>query len=415
MSNTVVMKFGGTSVGSADRINQVAKRVKKYVDETGDKVVVVVSAMSGETDRLISLSKLINSENKPPVREYSQLLASGEMVSSALTSMALQELGVPSSSLMAHQVSMKTKRSFGQDLIESIDSKRIKELLSESVVPVVCGFQGIDDKGDFTLLGRGGSDTTAVAIAASLDSCPCLILTDIDGVYSAVPSLCPKAKKLDKLSYEEMLELASSGAKVLQSRSVSLARTFKVPLWVCSSFEDSIGKEIIGTEIVEEYQGMEEAVVSGITCRTDEAKVTLRNINDEPGNAAAVLTALAEVGINVDMIVQSQGESGKAELSLTMPREDLSRAKEALAQLIQSRMKEVRLESEEKMAKLSIVGEGMRNHPGIAAKIFEVLGEAKVNIELITTSEIKVSMALEEEYAERAVKVLHEHFVENVS
>ncbi len=407
MGNTVVMKFGGTSVGSPERIKAVAERVTSHISKTGDRVVVVVSAMSGETDRLIGLCKTIAS-GEAPVREYSQLLASGEMVSSALTSMAIQDLGVKSRSLMAHQFSMKTKRTFGQDLIAGIDSTAIKALLEKDIVPVICGFQGIDDQGDFTLLGRGGSDTTAVAVAAALDSCPCLILTDIDGVYSALPKLCPRARKLNKVTYEEMLELASAGAKVLQSRSVSLARAFKVPLWVCSSFSDEEG-----TEILEEYPGMEEAVVSGITCRRDEAKLTVRNIPDQPGNAGVVLTALAEVGIVVDMIVQSQGESGRAELSITVPREDLQKADKALQALASSSLEGVRLETEPEMAKLSIVGEGMRNHPGIAAQIFQILGKEKINIELITTSEIKVSMALADQDAERAVKVLHTHFVEN--
>ena len=407
MAKTVVMKFGGTSVGSTERMEAVAKRVCKHVRDTGEKVVVVVSAMSGETDRLISLCKKVNS-GEFPQREYNQLLASGEMVSSALTAMAIQKEGVPSNSLMAHQVRISTKRSFGQDLIADIDTTKIEELLEKGIVPVVCGFQGVDESGDFTTLGRGGSDTTAVALAAALDNAICMILTDIDGVYSALPKICSKAKKLHKVSYEEMLEMASSGAKVLQSRSVSLARAFKVPLWVCSSFS-----EIEGTEIVEEYPGMEEAIVSGITCRTDEAKVTLRNIPDEPGHAASILKALADRSIVVDMIVQSQSAGGKAELSITIPREDSKKAEEAIQKLVQEDFPEGSFEIETNIAKLSVVGEGMRNHPGIAAQVFEVLGKEGINIELITTSEIKISVALDEKYAELAVRTLHEFFVEN--
>jgi len=383
MSESIVMKFGGTSVGSPERINAVAERVTEHIARTGDSVVVVVSAMSGETNRLIGLGEETLGESVSPrdSRELSQLLASGEMVSSALTSLAIQARGHKSNSLMAHQVEMKTKRSFGQDLIQDVNVDRIRELLSEGVVPVVCGFQGIDEKGDFTLLGRGGSDTTAVAIAAALDRSKCFILTDIDGVYSALPKLCPKAKKLDYLTYEEMLEMANSGAKVLQSRSVSLARTFKVPFFVCSSFNNSPG-----TEIVESYKGMEEAVVSGITCRTDEAKLTLREIPDEPGHAAAVLSALAETGIVVDMIVQSQGEEGKAELSLTIPREDTPTAQAAILKLIESDFPTARFDVDDKLG---------------------------INIELITTSEIKISVALAEQHAEKSVQALHKIFVED--
>lgn len=412
MSETIVMKFGGTSVGSPERINAVAERVTKHIELTGDSVVVVVSAMSGETNRLISLGEEILGPNfsKRNSREFNQLLASGEMVSSALTAMAIQSKGLKSNSLMAHQFEMKTNRSFGQDLIQGVNVERIKELLGEGVVPVVCGFQGIDDKGDFTLLGRGGSDTTAVAIAAALDRAKCYILTDIDGVYSALPKLCPKAKKLHKLTYEEMLEMANSGAKVLQSRSVSLAKTFKVPFFVCSSFNDSSG-----TEIVERYDGMEDAVVSGITCRTDEAKLTIRGIPDEPGHAAAVLSSMAEAGIVVDMIVQSQGEDGKAELSLTIPRDDSAEARSAIENLIKARFSSARFDLDNEIAKLSVVGEGMRNHPGIAAQVFEILGSLGVNIELITTSEIKISVALAEKNAEKAVQALHKVFVEEAT
>lgn len=406
MAETIVMKFGGTSVGSAERINAVAKRVSSHIRKTGDKVVVVVSAMSGETDRLIELCRKV-SGNSYPSREYHQLLASGEQASSALTAMAMEREGLKSVSLVAPQVRLRTDNIFGQNLIREIDAGYLKQLLDQGITPVVAGFQGIDDEGGYTTLGRGGSDTTAVALAAALDSCRCLILTDIDGVYTALPSVCKKAKKLDHLTYEEMLEMANSGAKVLQARSVSLAHKFKVPLVVCSSFSDAIG-----TEIVEEYENMEDSVVSGITCRTDESKITLRNLPDQPGIAAKVFKVLGDAEVVIDMIVQSQGAGGRAVISFTVPQSEGKTAYEALTRLIKEEITDASIELDDDIAKLSVVGEGMRTQAGVTSRMFGVLGREGINVEMITTSEIKISIAIKSKYSELAVRVLHEEFIE---
>lgn len=405
-SDLVVMKFGGTSVGSAERIGNVAKRVAKRLKSSSQKIVVVVSAMSGETDRLVELSRKI-SGSVTPGREYHQLLASGEQASAALTAMALEREGVKAVSLLAHQVPIKTEHVFGQNLIASIDNKRLLEILASGAVPVVAGFQGVDEAGDFTTLGRGGSDNTAVAIAAALGPCRCEILTDIDGVYTALPSVCKNARKLHRLNYEEMLELASSGAKVLQARSVALAHKHKVPLFVLSSFAD-----VEGTEIVEEYEGMEDAVVSGITCRSDCVKLTLRNFPDKPGVGAKIFKSLGDAEVVVDMIVQSQGQGGQSTVSLTVPQESGTVAYETLLKMVQNEMPGASVEMDKNVAKLSVVGEGMRTHAGVASKMFEVLGREGINVDMITTSEIKISVGINQKYAELAVRALHEEFVE---
>lgn len=410
-SQTVVMKFGGTSVGSVERIQNVADRVSKYVKETGNRVVLVVSAMSGETDRLINLAKSTAGDNYSK-REYHQLVASGEQVSSALTAMALQNLGTPARSLLAHQLGISTKNVFGQDLIDHIDSGRLRSMLDEGVVPVVAGFQGVSDDGDITTLGRGGSDATAVALAAALDGARCVIFTDVDGVYSAQPSICQNAQKLKAISYDEMLELASAGAKVLQARSVRLARRYKVPLVVASSFSESDFAELDGTEIIEEYAGMENTVVSGVTCSTNEARLTLRNIPDSPGVAAKIFECVGKAGVVVDMIVQVQGEGETTTLSFSVLREDLKNAINALRDMIEVQFPKATLEIDEEMSKVSVVGEGMKTHAGVAAQMFEVLGREGINIDMITTSEIKISVAVKRKYAELAVRALHEYFIE---
>lgn len=402
----VVMKFGGTSVGSAERMGNAAKRVVRRMKTTGDKVVVVVSAMSGETDRLIELYRKV-AGSVPPDREYHQLLAAGEQVSGALTAAAFEREGVPARSLTAFQVPIRTEEAYGQHLISQIDTRNIEEMLRQGIVPVIAGFQGVDHNNGYTTLGRGGSDTTAVAVAAALHSCRCEILTDIDGVYTALPTICKKARKLSRVTYEEMLELASSGAKVLQARSVSLAHKYRVPLVVLTSFS-----EVEGTEIVEGYKGMEDAVVSGITCRTDQVKLTLRNLPDKPGIAARVFRILAEAEVVVDMIVQSDGAAGRASISLTVPQESGQIAYDALMKLVGDELEQGALELDKSVAKLSVVGEGMRTHAGIAARTFEVLGREGINVEMITTSEIKISVAIDAKYAELAVRVLHEEFIE---
>jgi aspartate kinase len=407
MSSMLVMKFGGTSVGSSERIGEVAKRVVRHIKSSGDKVVVVVSAMSGETNRLIELARKVSGGDHKP-REYHQLVTAGEQVSVALTAMAIEREGMSAQSLLAHQIPIRTKTVYGQNLIVDIDVNKITSLLDRGIVPVIAGFQGVNDQGDFTTLGRGGSDTTAVAVAAALDSCRCIILTDVDGVYTALPSVCRKARKLKKLTYEEMLELASSGAKVLQARSVSLASKYRVPTLVCSSFSNAEG-----TEIVEEYEGMEDAVVSGITCRTDEAKLTLRNLPDAPGVAAKIFKVLGDAEVVVDMIVQSEGNAGRAVISFTCAQESAKTAYDVLLKLIQREMPEASIELDAGIAKLSVVGEGMRTHAGVAYKVFEVLGNEGINVDMITTSEIKISVAIEEKYSELAVRVLHDRFIEH--
>lgn len=405
MLNTVVMKFGGTSVGSIERIQAVAKRVYREVKEAEKQVVVVVSAMSGETDRLLSLGRQLGSDLKSQ-REFDQLVTSGEQASSALTAIALKELGIESRSFLAHQLPLKTKWQFGQNLIADIDPGKIKACLGEGIVPVVAGFQGVNDRGDITTLGRGGSDTTAVALAAVLGPCPCYILTDVDGVYTTSPKIVPEAKKLEHVSYEEMLELARAGAKVLQTRSVSLARKFKVPLYVCTSFSDEPG-----SEIVEEFPNMEDAVVSGVTTKSGESKVSLWNIPDRPGVAATFFRAIAEAHINVDMIVQSQGEDGLTRMSFTVPEEDAPEAEKALEPILKSEFPGAKISVESGISKVSVVGEGMRNHSGVAAEVFEVLSKTDINVELITTSEIRISVAVKSDQAEDAVRSLHDAFI----
>ncbi len=405
MNNLVVMKFGGTSVGSPERMSAVARRVAA-AKSAGQSVVVVVSAMSGETDRLIALGKTVAGEEISG-REYHALVASGEQVSAALVAMALERTGVRAASMLAPQLELRTEARGGHNLIQEMNVDRVRALLAEGITPVVAGFQGIDESGAYTTLGRGGSDTTAVALAAALDSCRCEILTDVDGVYTALPTICPKARKLKHLTYEEMLELSSGGAKVLQVRSVALAYKYRVPLFVLSSFN-----EVEGTEIVEAYQGMEDMLVSGITCRSDQAKLTVRNLEDKPGIAARVFRALGEAEVVVDMIVQSQGQAGKAAMSMTVPLESVAAAEKTLNDLVRSEMGGASVEVDRNVAKLSVVGEGMRTHAGVASKMFEVLGREGINVEMITTSEIKISVCIQGKYAELAQRVLHEAFIE---
>ena len=426
-SNIAVMKFGGTSVGSLERINLVVSRVLDFQIQTGKKVVVVVSAMSGETDRLIALAKEASGGSDVqlssiPAREYHQILVTGEQVSAALTAMAFVKRGARAQSLLAHQVGLVTREIYGQHLIDDIDVQRMLDLLSDGIIPVVAGFQGVDELGDYTTLGRGGSDTTAVALAAALNrvvagrldedglkfSLPkCYIFTDVDGVYTALPSVCPKARKLSYLTCEEMLELASGGAKVLQTRSVSLAYRYRVPLVVCSTFSSDPG-----TEIVEAYQGMEDAVVSGITFKVDEAKITLRDLPDRPGTAASVFQKVSEAGVVVDMIVQSEALAGQAEISFTVPESSAGTAYSVMEKLKEQDFSKMTVHLDKDIAKLSVVGEGMRNHAGVAARMFKILGAEGINIEMITTSEIKISVVIKRKYVELATRVLHEAFFE---
>jgi len=414
MSATAVMKFGGTSVGSTERIGAVANRVAEYVRATGERVVVVVSAMSGETDRLIELARKISPE-KSPGHEFDQLLASGEQVSSALTALALRREGIPAKALLAPNVGLRTRTINGQHFISEITGERVEQLLDEGIVPIVAGFQGIDEEGYLTTLGRGGSDTTAVALAARLKANYCYILTDVDGVYTSLPSICKRAKRLEKLTYEEMLEMASSGAKVLQARSMHLAYKWKVPVIVASSFSAEPLRADVGTTIVEEYQGMEDAVVSGISHTTDQARLAVQHMPDKPGALAKLLACIGEAGIVVDMIVMSGGLRGQADVGLTVPEADAERAQRVVTEYLSKEMPEAMVTLDPDIAKLSVVGEGMRTHVGVAAEMFDVLGREGINIEMITTSEIKVSVAIKQKYSELAVRTLHEHFVENRS
>ncbi|MBL7662145.1 aspartate kinase [bacterium] len=406
MSDLIVLKFGGTSVGSTERIGEVARRVAKHRRAGNPRIVVVVSAMSGETDKLVELARKVRKQQKID-REYHQLLATGEQVTTALTAMAIEREGLESISLLAPQVRILTTNVYGNELIDQIETTKLEALLDAGVIPVVAGFQGTDTAGNYTTLGRGGSDATAVALAAALKAKQCIIYTDIDGVYTAQPSLCKCARKLERLTYQEMLELAGSGAKVLQARSVRLAMKYRVPLLVASSFNHNQG-----TEIVEEYPGMEDAVVSGITCRNDQAKITLRNIADRPGSMSKLFSHIAQNGINVDMIVQNQGFGAKATVSFTVDDDQAVIAYEALLAVIKTEFPEASIELDRSIAKVSVVGEGMKAHAGVAAQIFEILGREGINIDLVTTSEIMTAVAIQQKYAELAVRSLHEYFIE---
>lgn len=395
----IVQKFGGTSVGSIERIQAVARRVAA-TRAAGHDVVVVASAMSGETNRLLALGGQL--AKAPDPRELDALVATGEQVSVALLAIALNAVGVPARSFLAHQVRLRTDSAFTKARIRGIDTDRLLETVREGRVAVVAGFQGVDDDGNTTTLGRGGSDTTAVAIAAALgQGVPCEIYTDVDGVYTADPNVCPNARKVARISYEEMLELASLGAKVLQIRSVELAMKYAVPVHVRTSFSDAEG-----TWVVNEEASLESVVVAGVTSDKNEAKITIRRVEDRPGRAAALFEALADARISVDMIIQSPSEDGSTDVTFTVPKGELEKAREIAAQASPSHELFVR----EDVVKVSIVGLGMRSHAGVAAKMFRILAAEGINIEAITTSEIKVSCLVAAKYHELAVRSLHDGF-----
>ena len=397
----IVQKYGGTSVGDADRIRNVAKRVLE-TQKAGHQVVVVVSAMSGETNRLVDLANKISRE--PDGREYDQLVSTGEQVTIALLALAVQDLGGKARSFLGHQVHLVTDNAYSKARIKSIDAGIIHAELKKGSVVVIAGFQGMDPEGNITTLGRGGSDTTAVAIAAALKADACEIYTDVDGVYTTDPRIVPEAKKLSKISYEEMLELSSLGAKVLQIRSVEMAAKYKVPLWVKSSFNKEEG-----TLVVQEDKEMEQVVVSGIAYDKGEAKIAVRRLADKPGVAARLFTPLSEANINVDMIIQNLSADGFTDMTFTVPRSDLKKA----LRIVEEKAKEIgseRVESDEKIAKISVVGVGMRSHSGVAARMFATLAHEKINIQMISTSEIKISVVMDEKEMERAVKALHKAF-----
>lgn len=402
----IVQKFGGTSVGTVERIEQVAEKVKKFRDG-GDDIVVVVSAMSGETNRLIDLAKQISEQPVP--RELDVMVSTGEQVTIALLAMALIKRGVPAVSYTGNQVRILTDSAHTKARILQIDAQRIQRDIKAGRVVVVAGFQGVDEKGNITTLGRGGSDTTGVALAAALGADECQIYTDVDGVYTTDPRIVPEARRLDRITFEEMLEMASLGSKVLQIRSVEFAGKYKVKLRVLSSFEDE-GHEGPGTLItVEEDVNMEQPIISGIAFNRDEAKLTVLGVPDRPGIAYQILGPIADANIDVDMIIQNVGHDGSTDFSFTVNRGEFARAMEIL-ESVRQHIGAREIKGDNKICKVSAVGVGMRSHPGVASKMFRTLAEEGINIQMISTSEIKVSVVLDEKYLELAVRVLHRAF-----
>ncbi|MFI5304219.1 MAG: aspartate kinase [Nitrospiria bacterium] len=397
----VIHKYGGTSVGSVDRIKNVAKRVAD-AKKTGDDIIVVVSAMSGETDRLLKLANQVSSS--PNEREIDMLLSTGERVTIALLAMALQEVGLKSKSFTGRQVGILTDSVHTKARIEKIAGDRLHEALKEGYTPVVAGFQGINERSDVTTLGRGGSDTTAVALAAALNADSCIIYTDVEGVYTTDPNICGSARKLDKVSYEEMLEFASLGAKVLQTRSVEFAMKYNVPVLVCSSFNNKNG-----TWVTREDRSMEHVVVSGIAFDKNQSKITMTGVPDRPGIASKIFGEIAGANIIVDMIIQNVSQDGSTDISFTVPRGDLKEAI-LIVNKIANEIGAGNLQTKEDIAKVSIVGVGMRSHSGVAAKMFDTLAKEGINIMMISTSEIKISCVIDSKYTELAVRSLHEAF-----
>lgn len=399
----IVQKYGGTSVGSPERIKNVAKRVAKYHAQ-GHQVVVVVSAMAGETNRLIALTKEI--QNEPDGREYDAVISTGEQVTIGLLAMALKSINVPAKSYTGSQVKILTDSTFSKARILSIEENNIRRDLNDNKVVIVAGFQGVDKEGNITTLGRGGSDTSAVALAAALKADECQIYTDADGVYTTDPRVVPEAKKLSAITFEEMLEMASQGSKVLQIRSVEFAGKYKVKLRVLSSFEE----EGEGTLItIEEDKKMEQAIISGIAFNRDEAKLTLTGVPDKPGIAFQILGAISDANVDVDMIIQNIGQDGSTDFSFTVNRADFVRALSILEKVkIQLGARDILHDN--KICKISAVGVGMRSHPGVATTLFKALADEGINVKMISTSEIKISVVIDEKYLELAVRVLHRAF-----
>ena len=400
MSNIIVQKFGGTSVGSEERIAAVAKIVKEA--SKNNPIVVVVSAMSGETNRLIKLAKSFG--DNPSKREFDALVSTGEKVSAALLAMALQQIDVPAKSYSASQISMKTTDSYSKARILDVDGKKIQETLDAGIVPIITGFQGITESGDVTTLGRGGSDTTAVAIAAQLGAERCDIYTDVDGIYTTDPRVVPEAKKIDVITMEEMLEMAGQGAKVIQIRAVEFANKYNVPVRVLSSFEPGDG-----TLISLEEKNMENGLVSGIAFQKDQVKFTLHGVSDTPGMAYGILGPLSDANIEVDVIVQNVSVNGKTDFTFTVSKEDESMAAEVINGL-KSSLEFDDLLIDSSIAKVSLVGVGMRSHAGIASTAFKALSETGINIQMISTSEIKITIVIDENETDTAVTSLHKAF-----
>ena len=396
----IVQKYGGTSVGSPERIEAVAERVQRWHAQ-GNDIVVVVSAMSGETNRLIGLAKAITPDPDP--RELDVMVSTGEQVTIGLLCMALEDAGVPARSYTGSQVRILTDSLHTKARILNIDDAPMRRDLDEGKVVVVAGFQGVDEHGNITTLGRGGSDTTGVALAAALKADECQIYTDVDGVYTTDPRIVPEARKLDTITFEEMLEMASLGSKVLQIRAVEFAGKYKVKLRVLSSFEDREGEGTLIT--VEEDKKMEQPVISGIAFSRDEAKLTVTGVPDKPGIAYQILGPIADANIDVDMIIQNVGHDGTTDFSFTVGRGDLAKALKVL-EGVRTHIGARAVESDSTMCKVSIVGVGMRSHPGVASQMFRTLAEEGINIQMISTSEIKISVAIEDKYLELAVRGL---------
>lgn len=397
----IVQKYGGTSVGSTDKIKAVAQRVIKKHRE-GNRVVVVLSAMSGETDRLTGLALAI--QRLPDLREMDTLLATGEQVTVALFAMAVKEAGVDAVSLLGDQVAIHTDAMHTKARIESIDASLINKYLDQGKIVTIAGFQGVTDRGDITTLGRGGSDTTAVALAAAMKADACEIFTDVEGVYTTDPNICSKARKIDRISYDEMLELASLGAKVLDIRSVGIAKRYNVPVHVRSTFSENIGTWVVGEDKI-----VESMLVSGITYSKNEARITIKKVPDHPGIAAKIFLPISDAGILVDMIIQNTHDGQLTDMTFTVFRRDYDRAMEILKKVA----KEINAEAvtgDKDIAKVSIVGVGMRNQPGIASTMFQILAKEGVNMMMVSTSEIKVSCIIAEKYTELAVRALHDAY-----
>jgi len=397
----VVQKYGGTSVGNLDKIANVAKKVIRTKEE-GNDVVVVLSAMSGETDRLIQLAQKAADEPEP--REYDSLISTGEQVTVTLLAIMLNGMGYPAKSFLGFQVRVLTDQAFKKARILSVDTEAIRAELKKGTIVVVAGFQGIDRENNITTLGRGGSDTSAVALAAALKADVCDIYTDVDGVYTTDPNICSNARRLDRITYDEMLEMARAGAKVLQPRSVELAKKYNVPVYVKSSFTDEGG-----TLVTREEKDMEKEVVAGVTYDRDQAKITVIHVPDRPGVAARLFTPLSEHNILVDMIIQNASIQGHTDLTFTVSRKDVREATRIISEVVQEVGAE-KLEVDDNVAKVSIIGVGMISHSGVAARMFETLAREGINIMMISTSEIKVSCVVEAKYTELAVTVLHDAF-----
>jgi len=397
----IVQKYGGTSVADLDRIRKVAKRISRAYDR-GDNLVVIISAMAGVTDGLIDMAKEIT--GSPEKRELDVLLATGEQTTAALLAMTLKAMDYPAKSLLGYQAEVLTDCAFGDARIIGIGADRIKDLVDRRNIVVVAGFQGIDENGNITTLGRGGSDTSAVAIAAVLKADSCEIYTDVNGIYTADPNICEKAQKIDTISYDEMLNMASLGAKVLQIRSIGFAKKYDVPVHVRSSFSEEEGTMVMNVDC-----GMESLMVSAVTHDKDQARITLKKVHDQPGVAAKIFTPLADSGIVVDMIVQNTSAEGQTDLTFTVPKLSFEAALDIQRRVAEKIGAEDVL-GDKNIAKVSVVGVGMRNHSGVASKMFNTLANENINIMMISTSEIRISCIVEEKYTELAVRVLHSAF-----